>query len=200
MAENPDIILVWPKDKRGPRYAQPEGYTVAPLAPAEDDLWVDIHRLAIPSFSVPDLRGWLARYRTLALADGILVARDKQSRRPIATAGSLADGKSGMFPSGGQLGWVATVPAHRGRGLATWLCGMATERLLAAGFDNIFVSTGDEMLPAIRVYLGLGYLPCLYAPDQRERWIAISRLIPQCQECQDQGQWVERADYVVQTR
>ena len=104
MTQNPDISLVWPKDKGRPGYIKPEGYSVSPLAPTEDDIWVAIHRLAIPSFSAPDLRGWLARYRSLALPDGILVAREKASGTPVATAGSLAHPKDGLFPLGGQLG------------------------------------------------------------------------------------------------
>lgn len=193
MNGNPDIILVWPKGKGSPSYVKTAGYSVSPLDPTEDEIWVAIHRLAIPSFSASDLHRWLARYRTLALQKGIFIAREDKSGDPVATVGSLADAKDGMFPLGGQLGWVATVPAHRGRGLASWLCGLATERLLTEGFENIFVCTGDDMLPAIRVYLGLGYVPCLYAPDQRARWEIISHSIPQCQ---DQSQWVNRADYI----
>lgn len=109
---------------------------------------------------------------------------------PVATAGSLTDPNDRLFPLGGQLGWVATVPEHRKQGLATWLCGLATERLLMEGFENIFLRTGDDLLPALRVYLQLGYVPCLYAQDQRARWEVLSHLIP---ECQDQDHWVQLA-------
>ena len=82
-----------------------------------------------------------------------------------------------MFPRGGQLAWVATAPAHRGRGLATWLSTLATARLERDGYRRIFLCTGDDLTAAIRVYLRLGYVPCLYASDQRERWERICTAI-----------------------
>jgi mycothiol synthase len=72
---------------------------------------------------------------------------------------------------------VATVPEHRGRGLATWVSALATRRLLEDGFRRVFLCTGDDMPDAIRVYLRLGYLPCLYASDQRDRWSCICESI-----------------------
>jgi len=127
----------------------------------------------VPSFGVPDLTRWLQAYRALSLVDGILVATDELTGEPVATAGSLANSRGGMFPGAGQLGWVATVPAHRGRGLATWLCAQATSRLVDEGFRRVFLCTGDDMLDAIRVYLRLGYVPCIHASDQAERWSRI---------------------------
>ena len=172
-ARNPDIILVWPAGRAAPAAKPVPGYSVRDLPVALDAWWIDIHRLAVPSFRRADLESWLERYRELALTDGILVATDDASGEPVATAGSLANSKGGMFPGGGQLGWVATVPSHRGRGLAHWLSSLATKRLLDDGFDRVFLCTGDDMLDAIRVYRRIGYIPCLYASDQRERWARI---------------------------
>ena len=128
--------------------------------------------MATPWFSKDDLRGWLVDYRRLALANGILVARDRNGDI-VATAGSIANEKGGMFPRGGQLAWVATAPHHRRRGLSRMLCTMATARLVEEQFPRIFVVTGDDMPEAIKCYRSLGYVPCLYADDQVERWKAI---------------------------
>jgi mycothiol synthase len=174
---SPDIILVWPV---GARISDPEpvpGYSVRALPLALDTWWVDIHRKAVPAWSPQDLVRWLERYRSLALPDGVLVATHDATGQPVATAGSIANSKDGMFPEGGQLAWVATVPEHRGRGLATWLSALSTERLRREGYRTIFLCTGDDLTAAIRVYLRLGYLPCLYAPDQRGRWARICEMI-----------------------
>jgi GNAT superfamily N-acetyltransferase len=143
------------------------------LPPSLDEWWVEIHRKAVPTFKESDLRAWLAAYRRLALPDGILVATADDTQEPVATAGSLANSKDGMFPGAGQLGWVATIPEHRKRGLATWLSSLATIRLQDEGFPLIFLCTGEDMPRAIQVYLRLGYVPCLYASDQRARWARI---------------------------
>ena len=50
---------------------------------------------------------------------------------------------------------------------------------------------GVVLTAAIRVYLGLGYLPCLYASDQRRRWEHICAAIKHrfdradCDDCTD---------------
>ena len=170
---SPDIILVLPKGHVLAAVAPVAGYSVQALPASSDAWWIAIHRQAVPAFGESDLKDWLQRYRDLALRDGILVATEDTTGAPVATAGSLANSKGGMFPEGGQIGWVATVPEHRQRGLASWLTALATRRLQAEGFRSIFLCTGDDMPGAISVYLRLGYRPCLYASDQAARWARI---------------------------
>jgi len=174
---SPDIIMVWPEGQSLLDPKPPADYSVRSLPPEHDSLWIEIHRQAIPSFQATDLKEWLERYRSFALDEGILVAIYDQTGEAVATAGSIAHSKGGMFPSGGQLAWVATVPQHRKKGLGAWLCALATSRLQRDGFRRIFLSTGDDLTQAIRVYLRLGYVPCLYASDQRERWSRICKEI-----------------------
>ncbi len=170
---SPDIILVWPKGQALSVPQSVSGYSVQVLTPELDEWWIEIHRKAVPSFPASSLSTWLERYRSLALEDGIIVATDNATKQPVATAGSIDSDKDGMFPKGGQLAWVATVPEYQKHGLATWLSALVTQRLIDEGFENIFLCTGDDLIPAISVYLKLGYLPCLYASDQADRWSKI---------------------------
>jgi GNAT superfamily N-acetyltransferase len=174
-ADDPELILVWPRGREVPRPAPVAGYTVTPLPAAEDTAWIEIHRRAVPAFRERDLETWLARYRGLALPEGILVAMDATTREPVATAGSLVDPEKGVFPGAGQLGWVATVPEHRRKGLAGWLCALTTLRLREEGFRRIFLSSGEDMPAALGVYLRLGYVPCLHSPGEQDRWDRICR-------------------------
>lgn len=190
-------ILVWPKERRVPRLRVPPGYCMCTAAPADDDAWVQVQCLAIPWSTEALAREWLAGYKDGLLDGGMLIAWEQTSCRPVATAGSLADSKREMFPSGGQLGYVATVPDHRRRGLGTWLCALATQRLLDEGLANVFLSTGEEMAAAIRTYIRLGYLPCLYAPDQHRRWEAICRRADLPFE---PHAWPSRNEYVLESR
>ena len=169
----PDIIMVWPTDREIADPPPVAGFSVRVLPRALDSWWVDIHRKAVTTWKPAELRPWLERYRSMALPNGILLASSDTTNKPVCTAGSIANSRDGMFPGGGQLAWVATIPDHRNRGLATWLSALATQRLIKEGHEKIFLCTGEDMTQAIRVYLTLGYLPCLYAPDQHDRWARI---------------------------
>ena len=43
-------------------------------------------------------------------------------------------------------------------------------RLLEAGYRNIYLNTEDWRLPALSIYLKLGWVPLLYMSDMEERW------------------------------
>ena len=193
LVASPDIIMVWPASREIPAPTPPAGYSARTLPRALDSWWIDIHRRAVPAFRVQDLGLWLERYRSLSLTQGVLVATDDATQEPVATAGSIANTKQGMFPNGGQLAWVATVPEHRGRGLAGWLSALATDRLQREGFELIFLCTGDDLTAGIRVYLRLGYLPCLYASDQPGRWARICEAVGAPFE---PGHWPTLEEYV----
>jgi len=191
---NPEIILVWPKGQKKLKILAVGGYHLIYFEKENDSLWIDIHNKAVPSFNNSDLKKWYRRYSDLALEKGIIAAIDNKTGEPASTAGSLSNSKNGMFPNGGQLGWVATVPEHRKRGLAQWLCALATNRLLTDRYQNIFLCTGIDMLPAVSVYLRLGYVPCLYNENQRDLWRFIGK------ELNDHtiiNNWIGLKDYLM---
>jgi GNAT superfamily N-acetyltransferase len=173
---SPDIIMVWPPGEC-PDPPPVAGYSVRALPETLDSWWIDLHRQAIPTWGVPDFERWLERYRALALPEGVLVATHDATGEPVGTAGSIVNSKDGIFPESGQLAWVATIPEHRGQGLATWLSALATRRLQREGHRTIFLCTGDDLTAAIQVYLRLGFLPCLYASGQHDRWARICEVI-----------------------
>ena len=54
-------------------------------------------------------------------------------------------------PCGGELGWVAGDPEHKGSGLGFAVCAAVTRRLLEIGYRNIYLLTDDFRLPAIKL-------------------------------------------------
>jgi mycothiol synthase len=44
-----------------------------------------------------------------------------------------------------------------------------------AGYRRIYLLTDDFRLPAIRIYLALGYAPLFHTPGMQERWQAVLR-------------------------
>ena len=171
-----ESILVWPRGRQAPQPLPVDGYSIQPLPADQDSWWLNIQCQAVPHYTSDLLTPSLERYRRLALAEGILIAVEECSRLPVATAGSLISPRDDLFLNAGEIGWVATVPEHRQKGLSQWLCGVALNRLLAQDFDTIFLSTGRDMPDAIRLYFRLGFVPYLYAPEQWGEWEEI------CQE------------------
>lgn len=71
-----------------------------------------------------------------------------------------------------ELAWVAVVPAFRGRGLGRAVCAALLVRVLELGHVRLFGSTQDARLPALRIYLDLGFVP-VYRAEKVTRWQAI---------------------------
>ena len=176
---NPDILLALPRELLSdpPQRPVPPGYSIRDYRPGDEEAWIRMHRRAVPSFDETRLRRWWDRYLSLALPRGILFAVTDGPGAAVATAGCIHQTRNGTIPFGGQLAWVATDPDHQGRGLATALAAAATRRLIEMGYESIVVCTGDDLLPAIKVYLRLGYRPLLYEDDMPQRWRQIMEQI-----------------------
>ena len=80
-----------------------------------------------------------------------------------------------LHPRGGEVGWIAADPEHKGRGLGLAVTAAAVARFIAAGYRRIYLMTDDFRLPAIAVYLKLGFEPFFYAPDMADRWAAVRK-------------------------
>ena len=104
-----------------------------------------------------------------ALPDGIFLAADQSDGRLLATA-MATHNPSVLHPFGGELGWVCTRPEARGKGLGKAVCTSALLRFRSAGYDRVYLKTDDWRLPAIQLYLKLGFKPFLFAPGMLERW------------------------------
>jgi len=77
------------------------------------------------------------------------------------------------YPFGGELGWVAAHPDHKGQRLGMTVCAAVVTRLLRGGYTSIYLNTDDERLPAIKTYLTLGFRPLILTTDMTARWEAI---------------------------
>jgi len=51
----------------------------------------------------------------------------------------------------------------------------AIARLIAAGYQRIYLLTDDFRLPALKTYMNVGMAPFLYAADMQGRWKEIRR-------------------------
>ena len=106
------------------------------------------------------------------LPDGFFLIEHRPGCELVATA-MATHHPAELHPFAGELGWVAGDSAHKGKGLGTAVVVAATARFLRAGYRRIYLKTDDWRLPAIMIYLRLGYEPFLYQPDMAPRWKEI---------------------------
>ena len=57
------------------------------------------------------------------------------------------------------------------------VCAAVVDRLLRAGYYNMRLNTDDWRLPAIHIYLKLGFVPFLRLPDMSDRWRAVCQQV-----------------------
>ena len=147
----------------------PDGYILRTYQAGDETGWCSVMDLA-------GFEGWddekLAPWFGKILPDGWFMIIHKATGDIVATAMAL-HGPTDFFPFGGELGWVAGNPAHSGKNLGTAVCAAVTARLIGAGYHLIHLNTDDFRLPAIKIYLKLGYVPFLFTSDMPDRWRAV---------------------------
>ena len=149
-----------------PKIQIPAGYTLRTYQPSDEPAFYTVMDLAgFTNWDDETLAPWLLKI----LPDGWFLIEHQASREIVATAMANHNPQD-LHPFAGELGWVAGHPDHAGKGLGMAVCGAVVRRLLQAGYRHIYLNTDDWRLPAITVYLRLGWVPFLYAPDMAKRW------------------------------
>jgi len=101
------------------------------------------------------------------------VVNDKHEA--VATASGVLN-NAGITGTG-QLHMVAVGAAHRGLKLGAPISAKAINYLYSKGMDRIMLTTDDFRIPAVKVYLGLGFIPVLHDETMHGRWIAVAEQI-----------------------
>ena len=73
----------------------------------------------------------------------------------------------------GVLDFVVTHPGHRGRGLGRATCTAVSKFFVDLGCNSVSLLTDDWRLPAIHLYLSLGFKPVMNRTDMPGRWATI---------------------------
>jgi len=167
----PQLQMVWPQARLNapPVVETAAGYALRTYQPGDEARFYTVMELAgWAGWDKQRLQPWLARIPPASW----FMAIHKPSHQIVATAMGLHD-HSDVHPFGGELGWVATDPAHTGHGLGTAVCAAVTRRLLGAGYTNLHLYSEDWRLAALKIYLKLGYIPFLHTPEMPARWRTI---------------------------
>lgn len=93
--------------------------------------------------------------------------------RTATTEVNPVTGRPGAPRREGVLDYVATHPCHQGRGLGRATCTAVSRYLVDQGCETVQLLTDDWRLPAIHLYLSMGFEPVMSRSDMPERWTAI---------------------------
>jgi len=146
----------------------PPGYVLRGYRAGDEDAWIGL--MAKAGFD-PWPRKTFDEYMD--------APERRAGSRCIEWAGNLVAGTFASRPSldspEGSLDYVIGDPAHSGRGLGRAVCTAVLRHLVQRGCETVFLSTDDWRLPALHVYLTLGFRPLISRVDMAERWQEIYR-------------------------
>ncbi len=142
----------------------PEGYALRRAAPEDAS---GIARVLTTAFKEP----WSAEKVREVLLDHpevpetFVIARQE---RIVAVANYQV--MPVEFPNAGWLHYVAVDPDEGGRGLGYIVCLAVLEESARRSNREVYLTTDDFRVPAIRTYLKLGFKPDCWHPSHPERW------------------------------
>ena len=166
MAEQ--LQMVWPEDRMAdpPEWTVPDGYLLRTFRAGDEAAYLDLmHKAGFDYWTRENLDGVVKN----AGPEGVFFVEHVDSSRIVATAMGWCRPHE-RFPEGHEMGWVAAMPAHRGRGLGRVVVAASTRAMLEHGARTIYLLTDDWRLPALRIYLEVGYVPFCREPEVEQRW------------------------------
>lgn len=170
-AKPAQLQMVWPveQDIAVLNYNLPSEYEIRPFRPGDEQAYVSLmQKSGFETWGEAQVVSTVKQ----ALPDGIFFVVHKATGKLVATA-CAQHSPAALHPAGGQLGWVASDPEHRGKRLSAAVCAESVKRHLSAGYKRIFLLTDDFRLSAIKTYIRQGWKPYLFEKGMKERWVDV---------------------------
>jgi mycothiol synthase len=82
-----------------------------------------------------------------------------------------------LYPGAGYVHYVGVHSSHRGHRLGEVVTGRVLEHFTAAGLPSAVLETDDFRLPAVRIYLRLGFVPEYRSAGDEARWSQVLRRV-----------------------
>jgi GNAT superfamily N-acetyltransferase len=155
-----------------PQRALPPGFTLRHYEPGDEKTWLAIHEATGVYDPIPsDLfdREFGGAPEQLPERQLFVISDDGTA---VATSTAWFDPES-PAPSPGRVHWVAVVPGAQRLGLGSALVCETCQRLAKLGHAGAYLTTGAENLPAIRVYLRMGFAADPRSDRERAAWREI---------------------------
>ena len=156
-----------PSLKKLPPISMKEGFGIHTHIEGQEDIWEDVimrsfgQFYSFENFLIP-AGGYKPEYILYVTKDG----------EEISTAMGT---EHKNFPGEGWLRMVGTVPESRGLGAGKLVCLVAMHSLAERGYNSVVLSTDDDRLGAITMYLSLGFEPIIFDIEHKNRWAKVKR-------------------------
>lgn len=148
------------------------GYSLRWYRPGDEQHWLRIQAAAdeyneiTPELFVKDFG---SDPRVIAQRQCFLC--DSQGR-PIGTATAWFDEDHRGAPYG-LVHWAAIMPQMQGRGLSKPLMSRVLRRMRELGHDRAYIVTSAVRIPALNLYLHLGFRPEIRSQDDLDVWESL---------------------------
>jgi len=110
------------------------------------------------------------------LPDGFFVVEHIPTSTVVAASTAAVYVKL-KHPNGHSLQWVVAHSNHRGTGAGQATVAAATQVLADTAPTYSYLETDDFRLPAINIYLKLGWKPLLFEDGQIQRWARVFKML-----------------------
>jgi len=162
------LKMVWAGTAPLPAVDLPEGYAVRSFREGDEEKYAAL-------LNDKDLGSWTVE-RLQSILDNPLSPDGTYFvtwNDDLVAVASALDAGGGSDKPVAEVGWVAAVPAHKGKKLGMAVCTAAINHLLDRGYEEIFLLTDHWRYPALKIYLKLGFEPRRDGPDDRYLWQKI---------------------------
>lgn len=146
----------------------PAGYELRTYQPGDEEAWAEIMNTGIGEWTVQRVKEELTQ-KPQFLPDGLFFVT--HHGRPVGSACAWR-----MSPDEWSVGWlhmVCVLPEHRGKGLGHLVTLAVLHWFREHNFREVWLSTDDHRLPALKAYFRLGLEPVCRDDVGRERWQAV---------------------------
>jgi mycothiol synthase len=151
----------------------PEPYQIRSYQPNDEVLWTRLVGVAMNSSWTVEA----CRERIISAPgfdpDGLFFA--VLGDEVVGTACAFHEEKNP--PERGTVHMVCVHPDHRGFGLGYWLSLSVLHRFRERGLRSVQLLTDDMRLPAIHIYLKLGFQPNFDHESYPKRWEAVMKTL-----------------------
>ena len=150
-------------------YKIPQGYTVRHIEYCEIADWIEVESSLFPQRNNDDfVKEILFGSPCLVSPKNIICSYDENGKM-LSSAIACVD----PIEKKGVLHMVEARPEARGKGLGKAVCSECVRIFLTCGIKSASLLTDDFRLPAIAIYLKLGFRPYYYEEGMKERWEKI---------------------------
>ena len=148
-----------------PEIPPPTGFSIRSMRPGEEAAW---SQCCLGEFGIEEVspEGFCRKIGDIPISEVFYICEED---RPVGTATAQ------LLHDLPFLHYVAVHPDWRGRGLARPLISAVLRRHNALGRGHLgcFLTTDDRRLPALNMYIRMGYRPVLWSDDAAERWLKV---------------------------